>query len=256
VRCARLLSFASILAALTLPASSTAAGQGFEECREQFFNGFVPRINASLLARPQHRGLCFDGFAVLHSGSTKTPAYVAEHLTPQRLRDASDEVRSEHFFEDARIPQAERATLDDYRGSGYDRGHMAPAADMPNGNAMAQSFSLANVVPQAPDNNRGPWARSVESVTRKYVERGNSVYVFTGPIYGPQTRKIGRGRVWVPNELFKLVYDPERRHAWAFILPNVDGVRVNGVYSYAQLVERTGIEFLPPGAVFDPTRTK
>jgi endonuclease G len=60
-------------------------------------------------------------------GPTIPPKRFAEHLTPQRLRDAGDEVRSEHFFEDARIPQAERATLDDYRGSGYDRGHMAPA---------------------------------------------------------------------------------------------------------------------------------
>lgn len=236
-----LLIFACVLA------GTHAQAQSFDKCRDQLFQGFVPR---QILAKPgQQRALCFDSFAVLHSGQSKTPIYVAEHLTPGRIRDAQDEGRTNLFYEEARLPRTERATLDAYRWSGYDRGHMAPAADMPNAYAMAQSFSLANMVPQAPENNRGVWAKSVEKATRLYVLRGNEVYVFTGPIYSDRPRAIGRERVWVPDELFKLVYDPAKRRAWAFIVSNVDDARVHGVFSYADLVQRIGIEFLPTGAI-------
>lgn len=80
---------------------------------------------------------------------------------------------------------------------------------------MAQSFSLANVVPQAPDHNRGPWAKSVEKATRKYAANAiGDVYVITGPVFSPSIEKspsIGAGNVRVPAYLFKLVYDREKK---------------------------------------------
>lgn len=123
---------------------------------------------------------------------------------------------------------------------------MAPAADMPTAQAMAQSFSLANMVPQSPENNRGVWAKSVEKATRKYVHRvGGPVFVFTGPVFPKRPQTIGSGHVWVPAYLYKLVYDPQANRAWAHRIKNRDHARGGKPISYRELVSRTGIEFLP-----------
>lgn len=235
------------LVALQVPIS-LAGAPNFSACPQNFFKGYAPETTATQPG--QQKALCFDSFAVLHSGQSKTPVYVAEYLTPARLADAGDETRTNRFYEEARLPSADRATLADYAGSGFDRGHMAPAADMPNANAMAQSFSLANMVPQAPANNRGPWAKSVEKATRAYALRSaQGVYVLTGPIYSGQVTTVGAGKVWVPSYLFKLVYDPAKKQAWSYILPNRDDAKVEGTYSYRDLVKMTGVQWLPAGAV-------
>lgn len=227
-----------------LATAASVAQPIFDNCLELFPNRTPPLIAdaPALLARD----LCFDAFAVLHSGTRKTPIYVVEKLSPAQLADASDEVRTNRFFADARLRSAERATLEDYKGSGFDRGHMAPAGDMPTARAMAQSFSLANMVPQAPENNRGIWAKVVEKSTRQYVKRtGHTIYVFTGPVFSESPKTIGRGRVWVPTTLYKLIYDPEANRAWAHWVDNHDDARPGMPMPYEELVAKTGIEFLP-----------
>lgn len=183
----------------------------FADCRENFANGEPPKVPG------QHsvRALCFSGFAVLHSAATKTPLYSAEVLTRDRVQAARGESRTDVFFEDARLPARERATLDDYRGSTYDRGHTSPAGDMGSESAMAQSFSLANIVPQAPENNRFAWA-DIEKATRKYVNRAKgSVYVITGPVFDPQAcpfvkaaaKQLQHAGIEVPESPARIVAD-------------------------------------------------
>lgn len=229
--------------AILLLMTAGASHAAFDACLDDFPNKTPPGMRASI---SKARDICFDGFAVLHSGQSKTPIYVVERLNRARLQDAKDEERTNKFYEEARLPGAERAKLADYKGSGYDRGHMAPAADMPTPNAMAQSFSLANMVPQAPELNRGIWAKSVESATRKYVERAQGdVFVFTGPVFSKSPQTIGDGRVWVPSQVYKLVYDQAQNRAWAYWLDNTDDAKMSKPISYDELVKRTGIEFLP-----------
>ncbi|MGO4308174.1 DNA/RNA non-specific endonuclease [Cupriavidus sp. RAF12] len=237
----RLAAAAAICFSVIAPVQ---AATDFDRCPQFFAQGAVPQLRNGQSLKP--RALCFEAFAALHSGTTKTPVYVAERLNAEQIADAQDEERTNRFFADARLPRAERAELDDYKSSGYDRGHMAPAGDMPNATAMAQSFSLANMVPQAPQNNRKSWA-GIEKATRKYVRRASGdVYVITGPVFGSAAPiTTGQDQVWVPQYLFKLVYDSTTHRAWAHWIENSDSARAGRPISYRELVKRTGVEFLP-----------
>jgi endonuclease G len=224
--------------------TASTQASSFDACKHFFVNSAPPRVRGIEARKP--RALCFDSFAVLHSGTTKTPVYVAERLNRQQLTDAKDEVRTNRFYQEARLPSAERATLEDYKGNGaYDRGHLAPAADMPNAQSMAQSFSLANMQPQASENNRGIWS-DIEKSTRKYVLRAKGdVYVITGGVFSPNPRTIGAGKVAVPTHIWKLVYDPSIKRAWAYWVENTNEANTRKPISYSELVSRTGIDLLP-----------
>lgn len=225
-------------------AAAAHAAEDFHACLQFFARAQPPAVT---LLRG-NRALCFDDFAVLHSGESKTPVYVAEKLNRESIAQAHEK-RSNAFFADARLRAEERATLEDYAASGYDRGHMAPAGDMTTPQAMEQSFSLANMVPQAPEHNRGTWAKSVEQATRKFAARADgNVYVLTGPVFLPSIAKspsIGAGQVHVPTYLFKLVYDEASNRAWAYWQANANATRGTQPISYAELVLRTGVVFLP-----------
>lgn len=213
----------------------------FTPCRQFFPGGRPPVVPAGHALRE----LCFSEFAILHSGQTKTPVLVAQRLNRRMLFKGRDVGRTDRFYTEARLPGAERAELDDYRGSGYARGHMAPAGDMSTAEAMAQSFSLANMVPQDPRQNSGPWNK-IEADTRKYIMRAKGdVYVFTGPIYAQQGKRIGEGRVAVPSHLFKLVYDATTGRSWVHWQANDPGAEIGVPITYEQFVRRTGMVILP-----------
>lgn len=215
----------------------------FSECPQFFANGTPP----SITHRPLLRELCYEAFAVLHSGTTKTPVYVAQRLN-RRVIEEADEKRAKRFFADARLPSAERAELEDYKHSGYSRGHMAPAGDMHTPTAMAQSFSLANMVPQIAQHNSGAWSK-IEQDTRHYVKRAKGdVFVITGPVFTDTGPRIGANGVKVPTYLYKLVYDATTQRAWAHWQQNREGETVSRPISYQELVNRTGVEFLPRNA--------
>jgi len=230
-----------VAAALVLVLSVSAAARepvqqavDFRECPQFFASGVAPRV--AVVEKLKPRALCYEAFAILHSGRSKTPVFVAQRLNRASLTDAKDEKRTNRFFADARLPSAERAQLEDYKGSGYDRGHMAPAADMPTARAMAQSISLANMVPQNRTNNRKAWA-GIERATRKYVMRAKGdVYVITGPVFDAVPKTIGGGKVWVPTHLFKLDYDEATGRAWAALGREYR----QGPSGQADLIPRTG----------------
>ena len=234
----KLLALVAPLALLATLLSPIKAFALFEECKDLFPNQQVPTSSQV------GRDLCFDSFAIYYSPQDKKPIYTVEKLNRAQLV-APHPRRSNQFYEEARLPFAERAQLSDYRGSGYDRGHNAPAGDMSNEQAMAQSFSLANMMPQARQNNQGIWAKNVEEPTRLYAKRAaGDIYVFTGST-GKQG-SIGRGHVTIPSHLYKLVYDPQKNSAWAYWIENNNEAVMSPPISYTELVEKTGIDFQLP----------
>ena len=231
-----------LLSSLWLPLSASAL---FDQCKDLFPAQQVPSTTQV------GRDLCFDDFAIYYSPSDKKPIYTVERLNGEQLQ-APHPRRTNQFYEEARLPAHERALLADYRGSGYDRGHNVPAGDMTRERGMAQSFSLANMMPQARQNNQGIWAKRVEESTRMYIKRAEGdVYVFTGSI--GHAGSIGKSRVTIPSHLYKLVYDPNKKLAWAYWVENTDDAQMSAPISYAELVQKTGIDFHLPIEMSDST---
>jgi len=185
--------------------------------------------------------LCFEAFVVMHSGVAKTPLWSAEYLTATAI-DA-DIPRKNKFHEETRLPINERAQINDYAKSGYDRGHMSPSADMPTESAQADSFSLANMVPQDHNNNTGIWS-SIESATRYLAKKEGSLYIITGPIFKGDIRAIGNG-VLIPTMIYKIIYSPKQQKAAAYLTNNAPPGREYQVISIKELEALTGISFFP-----------
>lgn len=219
-------------------AASSASSGAFSACSDQFPQERPLQV-ATISTQWAPLALCSDAFAVLYSGLTKTPMVVVEKLNRQRLQQAAGLERTDQFYADTRVKDAWRAGLADYQGSGFDRGHMAAAANQPSAQAMAQSFALSNMVPQDPTNNRKLWAK-LEADTRKYAQRASgNVYVFSGALHEGQTQTLGRSAVWIPSHLFKLVYDEAQQRAWAHVLPNRADAHIDRPMDYASFVQRT-----------------
>lgn len=212
-------------------------------CLSEFYQNTPPIFTNTKLENKSYP-LCYNGFALNYSGLSKTPLWVAEKLTPQRLSVKIP--REDSFHEEDRVPEADRATLADYRSSGYDRGHMAPNADMNNKNAQHDSFSLANMVPQTPENNQHIW-REIEETTRAMVTKYKlEAYVVTGPAYMNKTVKTTKkgSKVLVPSHVYKVVYFPQTRMMSAYFAPN-DKSKSAKIISVCDLEEKIGINIFP-----------
>ena len=220
------------------PTSHTPTTGAFAACSDQFPEQRPLQVNL-ISTQWAPLALCSDAFAVLYSGLTKTPLVVIEKLSRQRLLKAAGLERTDQFFADVRIPTAWRSTLTDFQGSGFDRGHLAAAANQPTPQAMAQSFALSNMVPQDPVHNRKIWSK-LEADTRKYAMRAaGNVYVFSGVLHEGATQTIGSSAVWIPSHLFKLVYDEASQRAWAHVIPNRSDAQITRPMDYHSFVERT-----------------
>ncbi|WP_227428970.1 DNA/RNA non-specific endonuclease [Psychrobacter sp. I-STPA6b] len=222
--------------------STGASASGFQSCLNQFYAGSTPDYLNEKVTR-NSVPLCFQGFATLYSGVSRTPIWSAEHLTRQRLIDAEAVGREDNFHEESRLPESMRAKLSDYRSSGYDRGHLAPSADMASRAQQYDSFSLANIAPQSPQNNRYVW-RNIETVTRYLTKQYGETYVITGVTFSGKKISQLHQRVLIPTHFFKAVYIPATGEAGVYYAPNDETGRIE-VISIDELALRTGIDVMP-----------
>ena len=231
-----------ILAAALLAAPALALAQA-STCPQFFAGGQPPALlNPKLGQRTTL--LCNDAYAVLASGVTRGALWSAEHPTAASLDAARDTPREGQFHAEERLPSGDQARLEDYRRSGFDRGHLTPSGDMPDAQSQQQTFSLANMVPQTPELNRGVWA-GIEIAVRHLAQRRGELYVLTGPAFqGQALRTIGPAGVLVPSATWKAVYDPRSGGAGAYVCSNVPVPRC-ATMSVATLSGRVGIDPFP-----------
>ncbi|WP_201504360.1 DNA/RNA non-specific endonuclease [Psychrobacter aestuarii] len=233
-----MLASFTLLCASMLPAHA----EGFSACSDAYYSGIYPEFTNTKLAQDT-QPLCFDGFAVMYSARSRTPLWSAEHLTRERLTQAKTIDRQDSFHEESRLPRSARASLEDYSGSGYDRGHLAPNADMATRSQQYDSFSLANIAPQSPRNNRYIW-RNLEEATRDLTEQYGEVYTVTGVAFlGSELTQLDN-RVLVPSHFYKVVYIPALDSAGVYYAPNDESERVE-VISLDELEANIGIDVLP-----------
>ena len=185
------------------------------------------------------------GYALGYIEYHEQAAFVIYKLTAREAL-TKEVQRTNRFRRDPEIPTGS-ATTADYRRSGYDRGHLAPAADMAfSVQTMADSFFMSNMSPQKPAFNRGIWKRLEEQV-RQIAIREKAIYVVTGPILPKKkTVTIGANQVTVPTHYYKVIFDltPPRKMI-GFILPNEGSDRPLEDFAVTvDVVEKaTGLDF-------------
>ncbi|MCV9386140.1 DNA/RNA non-specific endonuclease [Reichenbachiella ulvae] len=186
-------------------------------------------------------------YTLKYNEKTEQADWVAYKLTAKNLKNARFK-REDDFRPDPEV-DTKSAHPDDYKGSGYDRGHLAPAADFTwDEGGLSETFYMSNMSPQDPGFNRGIW-RKLEGQVRDWAMSNGEVFVVTGPIYGSRSTKIGKNKVYVPEGYYKVVLElvGQDVKAIAFVLDNEKSSAE--LYEYALSVDdletKTGMDFFP-----------
>lgn len=203
-------------------------------------------IPAAIKGRTE-RVIRHKGYTVSYNSDWKIPNWVAYELTAEEV--AGEEPRANKFVPDPMVPKYESANTKDYTNSGYDRGHMAPAADMKwHPQAMRESFYLSNVCPQNHNLNNGAW-KYLEEMVRDLASQKGRIFIVCGPIVNNDHQTIGANNVTVPHAFFKVLLQENQGeiHTIGFIYENKSGN--NLLVTYARTVDEveqaTGIDFFP-----------
>jgi endonuclease G len=187
-----------------------------------------------------------SGYTLRYNERHEQAEWVAYRLSAEQLE--SNIPRSENFRADPKVKTGSAAPSD-YKGSGYDRGHLAPAADMKwSKRAMSESFYMSNMSPQAPEFNQGIW-NDLEQRVREWAKENDELYVVTGPVLEEGLPAIGENGVSVPRLYFKVILDyrePEYKAA-AFLMPNAASPQP--IDQYAVTIDSvetlTGLDLFP-----------
>jgi endonuclease G, mitochondrial len=195
---------------------------------------------------PQEQIIRHFAYTLKYNSKHKLAAWVAYRLTKDEL--SGNVARTNDFRVDPSVTNG-IVTLEDYKASGYDRGHLAPAADMRwSEQAMSESFYLSNITPQKPEFNQGIW-ETLESCVRTWAYENEDIYIVTGPVLVNGLSTIGYSAISVPLYYYKVVLDckgPELK-AIGFVIPNSSTFTTLPHYSLSvdSVESLTGIDFFP-----------
>lgn len=204
----------AILLAFFVSISASAASQQtkpmpMDACAAQMPYGMPAASNADTTL------ICRKAYALEHDNKAKIPKWVSYVLTPGHATGC--ERRTNAFAADASLRRGGRAELSDYRGSGYDTGHLANSADMSwDPLVERESFILSNMSPQLPGFNRGIWKKLEDQTRALVVSRGRPIVIYTGPIYKYDNPVIGKNNVIIPSGFYKILIDTYTKEVLVF----------------------------------------
>ncbi len=205
-------------------------------------------IPAPLKGRSE-RILKRTGYTTSYNKDWKQPNWVAWQLTPQKLKENVE--RNNEFLPDPDLKVREAVTTNDYKRSGYDRGHMCPAGDSKwSAKAMQESFYMTNICPQEHELNRSEW-NELEQDCRRWAQKEGSIYIVCGPIFHQGKHEvIGREqKIPVPDAFFKVVLclksQPAKAIGFTFVNTGDRKKQEVKILSIDQVEKLTGIDFFP-----------
>ena len=179
-------------------------------------------VNGTPQYEPQagDQEICHTNYAVIHRCSVKAPVAVFEHLTVAAMTGPAK--RKDNFRPDPLVTPQCSASLADYAivGKTHDRGHMAPAGNNTQNDAiMSESFYLSNMVAQLANNNRGIW-KQLETWERQWASAPNTdFYIISGGIFDQGHPVIGNG-LGMPTRLYKIIIEKNSKQVQAYMMPN------------------------------------
>ena len=194
--------------------------------------------------RPNEQVIRHTGYTLSYNSGFQLSSWVAYKLTAAQTEGGNE--RTNKFVPDPLLAGCP-VRSDDYKGSGYDRGHLAPAADMAwSAQTMKESFYLSNMTPQEPGFNRGIWKRLEEQV-RQWARDRETLYIATGPVLAKGLPVMGPHRIAVPKLFYKVVlcYADGTLYGIGIVMPNASSQEPLDHYAVTiDSVERlTGIDF-------------
>lgn len=201
-----------------------------------------PNENVSLEPKSKGEIIKHTYYTLAYSEENEQAYWVYYQLTPELIN--GNQSRTDDFRADPAVSTGS-ASLDDYKGSGYDRGHLCPAADMTlNKTSMSESFFLSNMSPQVAGFNRGIWS-TVEDQVRKWALKYDGLDVATGPIFKDNIGSIGANDVTVPGYYYKVLYSEKLQKMIGLILPNASSSKSldQFVVKVDDIEGLTGIDF-------------
>ncbi len=185
------------------------------------------------------------GYTVSYNPNWLVPNWVAYELTVDET--GGEQERSNHFKPDPLV-EGDPVVTSDYSKSGYDRGHMAPAADMKwSEQAMRESFYMTNICPQLHNLNAGDW-KDLEEMARSWAQQYGSIYIACGPIVEADYPTIGKTHTIAVPAAFYKVFLRQTNKGWTsigFIMPNQAGSRPLMTYMLTvdEVEAQTGLDF-------------
>lgn len=205
---------------------------------------FVTANSPDFLPIPANDLVRHTYYTLSYNETYEQANWVYYTLTDSMVLNSGEE-RSNSFKMDKLVASGS-AKSSDYTKSGYDRGHLCPAADMGfNPVAMEESFLMSNISPQAPDFNRGIW-KELETTVRKWAVKEHRLYIVSGPVFKNNKGSIGKDEVTVPGYFFKVIYDPtDDPKLIAFVFPNEKSDRplTDFVVTVDKAEQLTGLDF-------------